>query len=157
MRQWRIGRAPDCEVILEHAKVSRYHAMLTQTPGGLVVRDLDSRGGTSVNGVRVPSEGAPVRVGDVIAFGKHEVPTRHGPLAAIFEAHGEPDQAPPVAAPVGRLQPAPTTDKPPRPDSANTGSSAQALVWLVASVIILVGGAAAGYLATRGDDAQAAA
>ena len=43
-----IGRAPDCDVVLPHPLVSRYHALLERRPEGLRLADLASVNGVSV-------------------------------------------------------------------------------------------------------------
>jgi hypothetical protein len=47
------GRDPSCEVHLQDSEVSRRHAKLRRTADGLIVTDLGSRNGISVNGERV--------------------------------------------------------------------------------------------------------
>lgn len=86
MQQWRIGRAPGCEVVLEHPNVSRHHATIRQTADGLLIVDAGSARGTKVNGRPVGTQGVPLRQGDVVNLGGHEVPTGHGPLLRLFEA-----------------------------------------------------------------------
>jgi hypothetical protein len=49
----RIGRAPDCELVLRDSRVSRRHARLSARDGVLVLTDLGSTNGTRVNGHRV--------------------------------------------------------------------------------------------------------
>ena len=49
----RIGRAPECELVLRDSRVSRRHARLTARDGVLVLTDLGSTNGTRVNGHRV--------------------------------------------------------------------------------------------------------
>ncbi|HYK96405.1 MAG TPA: FhaA domain-containing protein [Candidatus Dormibacteraeota bacterium] len=49
----RIGRAPECELVLKDSKVSRRHARLHARNGVLVLTDLGSTNGTRVNGHRV--------------------------------------------------------------------------------------------------------
>jgi pSer/pThr/pTyr-binding forkhead associated (FHA) protein len=52
-----IGRARDCDIQLPgdcfHADVSRHHCVLDIAPPAIHVRDLGSRNGTFVNGVRI--------------------------------------------------------------------------------------------------------
>lgn len=66
----RIGRAPDADLVLTHASVSRRHAELAPEPDGLWrITDLDSKNGTYVDGARIAStvlaRGAWLRFGDV--------------------------------------------------------------------------------------------
>jgi FHA domain-containing protein/uncharacterized protein DUF1707 len=65
---YTVGRAPDCDLVLDHPTVSRYHARLRRDPDGWVLVDAASTNGTRVNGWRV--EGAQqVRHGDRVSFG----------------------------------------------------------------------------------------
>ncbi|HEY2299799.1 MAG TPA: FtsK/SpoIIIE domain-containing protein [Jatrophihabitans sp.] len=63
-----IGRALPCELVLDDARVSRRHAVVTATRAGITVRDLRSTHGTWVDGGRVEvanlSVDSAVRVGD---------------------------------------------------------------------------------------------
>lgn len=61
-----IGRAPDCEIVLPRRQVSRYHARIERAGDGFVVRDLDSKNGTYVNGRAVTDEPYPLQDGDEI-------------------------------------------------------------------------------------------
>jgi len=48
-----IGRRPDNQVVIDDPQVSRLHAQLRYIKGSFIVFDLDSRGGTWVNGKRI--------------------------------------------------------------------------------------------------------
>jgi ABC transport system ATP-binding/permease protein len=50
-----IGRAPDCDVCLQHPSVSRYHALLERLPDGLRLSDLRSVNGIFIDGRRLSS------------------------------------------------------------------------------------------------------
>jgi hypothetical protein len=66
----KIGRLPDCDVVLTDANVSRHHAEIRPAPdgeGGYVVTDLGSTNGTKVNGVAVRSQR--LQPGDEVAVG----------------------------------------------------------------------------------------
>lgn len=52
-RRWIVGRAPDCNVIVNETAVSARHCTLSETPQGFVLEDLQSSNGTYVNGVRI--------------------------------------------------------------------------------------------------------
>jgi hypothetical protein len=62
-----IGRASDCDLILDEPTVSRHHAVLRRTPEGWLLRDAGSTNGTRLNGWRV--EEAALRVGDELMLG----------------------------------------------------------------------------------------
>jgi FHA domain-containing protein len=49
----RIGRGPECELVLRDSRVSRRHARLAARDGVLVLTDLGSTNGTRVNGHRI--------------------------------------------------------------------------------------------------------
>jgi hypothetical protein len=64
----RIGRAPDCDLILDRQEVSRHHAELLRIDAASYdLRDLGSTNGTQVNGV--PIQTAMVVHGDEIRLG----------------------------------------------------------------------------------------
>ena len=64
----RIGRAPECELVLKDARASRRHARLHARDGVLVLTDLGSTNGTLVNGHRVTElvlgAGDRIQIGD---------------------------------------------------------------------------------------------
>jgi pSer/pThr/pTyr-binding forkhead associated (FHA) protein len=64
----RIGRAPECELVLRDSRVSRRHARLAARDGVLVLTDLDSTNGTRVNGHRVSE--VVLGAGDRITIGE---------------------------------------------------------------------------------------
>lgn len=83
-----IGRHPTSLVVLSDATVSRHHAELVRTSHGrYLLRDLCTRGGTFVGGVRVVerflSDGDEIRFGQVrLRFQEQSVRhlMRHRPL-----------------------------------------------------------------------------
>lgn len=50
---FRIGRAPDCELVLRDARISRLHARIVEEGGEYYIEDAGSRNGVFVNGERV--------------------------------------------------------------------------------------------------------
>jgi hypothetical protein len=62
-----VGRASGNDLVISAADVSREHARLRRDGSTLEIRDLGSRNGTWVNGVRISTHRA--RSGDEIAFG----------------------------------------------------------------------------------------
>jgi hypothetical protein len=61
-----IGRDPQNDLVLADRRVSRQHAQLRAVGGRFVVFDLDSTGGTSLNGRHVSHH--PLSPGDVISL-----------------------------------------------------------------------------------------
>src|SRR6185312_10212928 len=68
---FRIGRGSDVAFSLPSGGVSKEHAELRLENGLLLVRDLESRNGTFVNGKRIDDE-TPVKDGDVLHFANQE-------------------------------------------------------------------------------------
>ncbi len=67
-----IGRATDCDLILDDDYVSTNHAVFSLGPSGFVLEDLGSTNGTYVNGVRITSP-IPVTPADEIRIGRTEM------------------------------------------------------------------------------------
>ncbi len=65
-----IGRDASADFVVPDAGVSRVHVRLERRGPTVLVTDLDSRNGTSVNGTRVTSGGVPAPVGAVIRLAK---------------------------------------------------------------------------------------
>jgi len=63
-----IGAAPTNDLVIDEPTVSRFHCELCADDRGVTVRDLDSKNGTSVDGVSVGS--ARVRDGSVVRCGR---------------------------------------------------------------------------------------
>ena len=63
-----IGRLPDNHLGLNHTSVSRRHAKISVTPKGVVLEDMGSQNGTTVNGnpVNKPTN---IRPGDILRIG----------------------------------------------------------------------------------------
>jgi serine phosphatase RsbU (regulator of sigma subunit) len=64
---FRIGRSPDCHLVLRDNRASRNHAVIRRDGDDYIVEDAGSRNGIDVNGVREQSR--VLRPGDVIRFG----------------------------------------------------------------------------------------
>ncbi|CAM6111608.1 unnamed protein product [Calypogeia fissa] len=65
------GRGAMCDLVLDHASISRQHAKLEYAgQSGASIRDLDSVHGTFVNNMRLaPATKQQLHVGDVVTFG----------------------------------------------------------------------------------------
>jgi Nif-specific regulatory protein len=68
IRPIRIGRAPECEIVLDEEGVSRIHCEIRPDGGMLSIRDLHSTNGIYVNGSRV--EVARLKDGDTLVLGR---------------------------------------------------------------------------------------
>lgn len=97
-----IGRSTECDLQLDDETVSRQHARLSLDGRGLSLRDLDSRHGVWVNGVRIErGEEVPLHDRDLVGIGPWSLLVRF--------ADGEDDSAHVIAEP-----------KPQPPDAAAT-------------------------------------
>ena len=67
-----IGRSSSCDIHVPDSEMSRRHAEVSSHNGGVVVRDLGSTNGTSVNGSMI-SAPTTLAAGDVIAAGTTEI------------------------------------------------------------------------------------
>ena len=68
-----VGRAVDCDVSLDLASISRRHAVITVDGSRVTLRDLDSKNGTFVRGLRIDravelSDRQEIRLGSVTAI-----------------------------------------------------------------------------------------
>src|ERR671939_484252 len=68
----RIGRAPSCELVLNHPTVSRLHAGINEADGRFYLYNFSHSSGTTLNGRIVASESAEVLAdGDVVQIGPY--------------------------------------------------------------------------------------
>lgn len=66
-----IGRRSANDIVIVNLAVSGYHAEIVPTDRGYLLRDLNSKNGTLLNGR--PVKKARLRSGDMITIGKHEL------------------------------------------------------------------------------------
>lgn len=69
-----VGRAPDRDVVIAHAEVSRQHAVFRLEGQSYTIADLHTSNGTFVNGARVSSHA--LRPGDVVELGPGRISFR---------------------------------------------------------------------------------
>jgi ABC-type multidrug transport system ATPase subunit/pSer/pThr/pTyr-binding forkhead associated (FHA) protein len=72
VKQWAIGRDPQCEIVVDAPGVSSRHCLLTQDGDGFLLEDLSSTNGTFVNGQRVVGR-VTVTVNDHVTLGTEAV------------------------------------------------------------------------------------
>lgn len=63
-----IGRLPDNHLAINHSSISRRHATISVTGKGIMIEDMGSQNGTTVNGLPVKTK-TPIKPGDVIRVG----------------------------------------------------------------------------------------
>lgn len=67
-----VGRRESCDICLRFANVSAHHCQLTCRGGYWYVKDLDSKNGTKVSGVRVAKDAEKrIAPGETISVAKH--------------------------------------------------------------------------------------
>lgn len=73
-----VGRRESCDIVLRFANVSAHHCQLNLVGGYWYVRDLNSRNGTKVNGVRVREKR--LDPGDKLSIAKHVYEVKYSPI-----------------------------------------------------------------------------
>jgi adenylate cyclase len=73
-----IGRRESCDIVLRFANVSAHHCELRVREGYFYVRDLQSRNGIKVNGMRVSEKR--LDPGDELAVAKHRYEIQYSPF-----------------------------------------------------------------------------
>jgi adenylate cyclase len=72
-----VGRRESCDIVLRFSNVSAHHCQLVCNGGYWYVKDLKSRNGVKVNGVRVTEKR--LDPGDELAIAKHRYDVRYSP------------------------------------------------------------------------------
>jgi hypothetical protein len=73
-----VGRRESCDIVLRFSNVSAHHCQLTLNAGYWHVRDMQSRNGVKINGIRVTDKR--VDPGDVLSIAKHSYEMRYSPM-----------------------------------------------------------------------------
>jgi len=73
-----IGRRESCDIVLRFPNVSAHHCQLALVGGYWYVKDLRSRNGVKVNGLRVTERR--LDPGDTLAVAKHTYEVRYSPM-----------------------------------------------------------------------------
>jgi hypothetical protein len=127
-----LGRDVTNDIPLGDAEISRQHARLTRTPGGIVLEDLGSTNGSFVNGDRLSSPRV-LRTGDLIGLGENVTLTFEATAPeAAATVMGTPRAAPPprpAAPPPTSIGPATPMGMPAAPAEGTGGGRNR---WLLA-------------------------
>jgi two-component system response regulator HydG len=83
-RETLIGRGTDCHITLADPLCSRVHAIVSCHEGAWVIRDEQSRNGTTVNGQKIDE--ATLADGNAVKLGSHEFEFRLSPEPATAQA-----------------------------------------------------------------------
>jgi len=73
-----VGRRESCDIVLRFSNVSAHHCQLTVNAGYWHVRDLQSRNGVKVSGVRVTEKR--IDPGDTLSVAKHKYELHYSPI-----------------------------------------------------------------------------
>lgn len=76
----KIGRAVDCDIVVDNLGVSRHHCTIVKEDNNWVVVDGGSNNGTFVNGAKINRHA--LQNNDRVVLGKHSL---------VFDAHGQAD------------------------------------------------------------------
>ena len=68
-----VGSNAGNDICLSSWRVGKEHARLLKTPSGVLLEDMGSYGGTSVNGVRIVTQHGPLAPTDVVAIGPYKL------------------------------------------------------------------------------------
>ncbi|MBB5606647.1 MULTISPECIES: ATPase, T2SS/T4P/T4SS family [unclassified Janthinobacterium] len=83
-----VGNKTSNDIWLDSWRVGKEHARLLRTPSGVLLEDMGSYTGTSVNGVRIATQHGPLAPTDIIAIGpyKLQVLDLHSAVQAVQAA-----------------------------------------------------------------------
>ena len=73
-----VGRRESCDIVLRFSNVSAHHCQMTINGGYWHVRDLQSRNGVKVNGLRVTDKR--LDPGDILSVARHKYEVRYSPV-----------------------------------------------------------------------------
>jgi pilus assembly protein CpaF len=79
------GSSPRSDIHLESWRVSKQHARFIKTPSGVLVEDLGSYLGLTVNGMRVTGQHGPLAPSDVLVIGPYKLRVAETPATAGSE------------------------------------------------------------------------
>lgn len=72
-----VGRRESCDIVLRFSNVSAHHCELNLQDGYWFIKDLKSRNGTKVNGIRIMEQF--LEPGDLLAIAKHKYEVQYSP------------------------------------------------------------------------------
>ena len=91
-KQLLVGRRESCDIVLRFANVSAHHCQLYLNGGYWYVRDMQSRNGVKVNGIRVQEKR--IGPGDTLAVAKHNYELEYSPADLGAVGPPPPDDLP---------------------------------------------------------------
>ncbi|OQX65381.1 MAG: hypothetical protein B6I38_04445 [Anaerolineaceae bacterium 4572_5.1] len=104
--QTTLGRDPSNTISINDAEISRHHARMTLQGGKIVLEDMGSTNGTSVDGKRISGPHV-LKAGEMVSFGEE--------IVLIFEAlNFDPDATVVSSRPISTPRQEPIAPPPPR-------------------------------------------
>lgn len=91
-KQLLVGRRESCDIVLRFANVSAHHCQLFVNGGYWYVRDMKSRNGVKVNGIKVQEKR--IDPGDQLAIAKHKYELTYSPADLGAVGPPPPDDLP---------------------------------------------------------------
>ena len=73
-----VGRRESCDIVLRFANVSAHHCQLSVVEGYWQVRDMNSRNGVKIDGIRVSEKR--IMPGDILSIAKHKYRITYSPI-----------------------------------------------------------------------------
>ncbi|HEY2729185.1 MAG TPA: FHA domain-containing protein, partial [Polyangia bacterium] len=145
------GRAETCALCLAVEEVSREHAAFARGADGVVVRDLGSKNGVVLRGVRVVGE-VLLADGDLVQIGPVTLTLDDPVTRYLRELEQIPSDPPPTvpAAPAASPPPPSPTIQQPVPPARPKGSATQLTVVVAVSVLLLLAVAVVAIFWPRG-------
>src|SRR5262245_17454819 len=130
-KAYTVGRSSTCDLYFPVEELSRKHASFTRGEHGIIVRDLDSKNGITVNGLKAVRQR--VRDGDVVEMGPLKLRLKDPEDRYLRDLEGEepgaPSKAPAVVMPWAKPGTPAATPAPPAaaPAPAPAGPPASGL------------------------------
>lgn len=90
-----VGRRESCDIVLRFANVSGKHCELVVDDGYWFIKDLGSRNGTKVNGLRITKRKR-LDPGDSVAIAKHKYEVKYSPIDDLGAVGTPPPEQEPI-------------------------------------------------------------
>jgi pSer/pThr/pTyr-binding forkhead associated (FHA) protein len=117
-RPYLVGRAKTCDLHIKVDELSREHASFTRGSNGIMVRDLGSKNGVLVNGVRITEQR--LADGDLILMGPLKLRLTDPQDRYLRDLEANQDRAPAAERPAGLIPPSPSPSASPAATPAPT-------------------------------------
>lgn len=116
-----VGRSEGADIVIDDPLVSRLHARVALRDGAVVIEDMGSTNGVYLDGVRLPATPQPLREGDRVLIGTHELSFFSAASVRPFRMRAEEEATPRVRPPVTASNVRPTIENIPPTDRADVG------------------------------------